>query len=80
MAFLIFRTFRDPDIKTDKELGINAATCGIKHKMIDEKFESITQELTLIKENHLKHIENDVSKIKTDIAIILDRESRPSKI
>jgi hypothetical protein len=79
MAFLIFRTFRDPDIKADKELGINAATCGIKHKIIDQKFESITQELTLIKENHLKHIENDISTIKTNIAIILDREDRPKQ-
>lgn len=77
MAFLIFRTFRDPDIKADKEIGINQATCGLKHKIIDDKFESIAQELTLIKENHLKHIESDVSKIKTDIAIILDRENRP---
>jgi hypothetical protein len=76
MAFLIFRTFRDPDIKADKQLGINAATCGLKHKIIDDKFESIASELTLIKENHLKHIELDVSKIKTDSAIILDRENR----
>lgn len=80
MAFLIFRTFRDPDIKADKEIGINTATCGIKHKIIDEKFESVAQELSLIKENHLKHIEADISTIKTNIAIILDRENRPTKL
>lgn len=78
--FLVYNYFAKKDISFDKTLGINGATCSLKHKIIDDKFESIAQELTLIKENHLKHIESDISLIKTDIAIILDRESRPTKI
>lgn len=76
MAFLIFRTFRDPDIKADKKIGISEATCEIKHKIIDERFDSISKELTLIKENHLAHIEKSVSKIETNVAILMDRENR----
>lgn len=76
VVFLIYKSFREPDIKADKMLGINAATCDIKHRIIDDKFEVVAKELTLIKENHLKHIESSIAKIETNVAIILDRENR----
>lgn len=76
VIFLVYRTFRDPDVKADKKLGINQATCQLKHRIIDDKFESIAKELTLIKENHLAHIEKSVAKIETNVAILMDRENR----
>lgn len=68
IMFLVYRHFADSDAKTDKKMGISAATCDLKHKGIDEKFSDIFIELRSIKENHLSHIERDINLIKVDQA------------
>jgi hypothetical protein len=76
VAFLVYKHFASADQAFDKTLGMNGTACDYKHRIIDDKFLTITQELKFIKENHLTHMEKDLSAIKTDIAIILDRENR----
>lgn len=76
VAFLVYKHFASADQAFDKTLGINGTACDYKHIIIGDKFLTITQELKFIKENHLTHMEKDLSSIKTDIAIILDRENR----
>jgi hypothetical protein len=76
VAFLVYKHFASADQAFDKTLGMNGTACDYKHRIIDDKFLTITQELKFIKENHLTHMEKDLSSIKTDIAIILDRENR----
>lgn len=68
MFFLIYQHFRNPDITADKKLGINEATCNLKHKTIDEAIATITRSMDLIKENHLRHIEGDIAKINEKMA------------
>ena len=89
VVFLIYKHFDRADQSVDKTLGINGATCEYKHRIIDEKFASMmeaikinAQDLKVIKDNHLAHMEKDLAGINTKIAIILDREERsnPKKI
>ena len=53
----VYKFSKDPDIKLDKEFTKMKSECELKHKFIDEN-------IVLIKENHLKHIESDVSNLK----------------
>lgn len=68
MFFLVYQHFRKPDIQADKQLGINEATCNLKHKTLDDAIATITKSMDLIKENHLRHIEGDISKINEKMA------------
>jgi hypothetical protein len=72
----VYKHFASADQAFDKKISIDGTACDYKHRIIDDKFLVITQELKFIKENHLTHMEKDLSAIKTDIAIILDRENR----
>ncbi len=49
-------------------------TCPLRHSIVNEKYDFVAKELTLIKENHLAHIEKSLSMINTNIAVILDRQ------
>ena len=80
-AFMIYRSYSEPNKKQDEEIAVGNATCELRHKGIDEKFLSINNEIVLIKENHLKHIENDVKNLQLGqerILTILD-ERLPKK-
>jgi hypothetical protein len=93
VVFLIYKYFENKDhslekkgLSVDKELGISGATCEYKHRMIDEKFAMMMDlikqqsvDMKFMKDNHLAHIEKDISSIKTDVAVILDRENRGAK-
>jgi regulatory protein YycI of two-component signal transduction system YycFG len=74
-VFLAWNYFLKKDNQFDKELGINDATCNLKHQAIDMKFVEITNELRFIKENHLSHIEKSIANIDKSIAVILDRQN-----
>lgn len=63
MIFLVYKTFRDPDIKTENELGIMQERCKLKHEGIDKDIGSINKNLSLLKENHINHIEADVKRL-----------------
>ena len=53
----VYKFSRDPDIKLGEELKVMKKECQLKHEFIDEN-------ILLIKENHLKHIENDIAELK----------------
>ena len=75
-VFIIYKHFERTDTGFDKKIGINSATCELKHRVIDGNFIDIASELRFIKENHLAHMEKDISDINKCIAVILDRQQR----
>lgn len=69
--FSVYDRFSKPDIKSAEKVALLEQGCLLKHKGIDEKFTSINNELTFIKDNHLKHIEADVRGLSdTQIKIL----------
>jgi hypothetical protein len=64
VVFAIYSYFRNPDITAEKNLAVMKAQCDLKHANINEN-------IFAIKENHLRHLESDVSQIKNDITKIL---------
>ena len=79
--FVVYDRFSKPDIEADNKIKLLEQGCKLKHSGIDEKFQAITETLTLIKENHLAHIEtrmNGVEKIQERILTTLE-ERLPRK-
>ena len=60
VMFLIYREFTAPDIESAKTIKEMQAKCELKHKYLDEN-------IITIKENHLKHLEADVTFIKGEL-------------
>lgn len=74
IMFAIYKYFRDPDINASTDIKLIKQNCEFKHKSIDE-------DIALIKNNHLAHIEKDIdmlSKNQIKILTILD-ERLPNK-
>ena len=63
MIILFYRTFRDPDIKTEKDVDVMRAQCVGKHNLIDQQIIQINENLNLIKVNHINHIETDIKEL-----------------
>jgi len=88
VMFLVYNHFRRPDIEADKEIQIGAATCSLKHKIIDENYAKIekgfgdlARELSLFKENGLNHIEAEQRLLReTQVKILTILEERNKKI
>jgi len=91
LVIAVYKFSADPDAKADKLMAINEVTCNEKHKRLDEiiaemkdRFINIDTSLTLIKENDIKHIENEMRKIsqqQTKILTILEyKEKEKEKI
>jgi len=86
LVIAVYKFSNDPDAKADKLMAINAVACNEKHKRLDEiiaemkdRFISIDTSLTLIKENDIKHIENEMRKIsqqQTRILTILEYKEK----
>jgi len=84
--FLVYNYFAKKDISFDKTLGINGATCLLKHKIIDENynkiekaFSLISEELHLFERNGLKHIEAEqkrLGEVQVKILTILEERLR----
>ena len=66
-----YRYFRDPDVKAEQDINQIKLTCKSKHEVIDKSIERNAKDLTLIKENHIAHIEKDIRDIQLDIIKIL---------
>jgi len=64
VMFLIYEKFRKPDTDNEKAIELINQRCEITHQNLDNS-------LLLIRENHLKHLEKDVSEMKIDIGKIL---------
>lgn len=63
IVIVVYKSITEPNKKQDEELAVNSATCNIKHDEIEKKFTNINENLSLIKENHLKHIEERISSL-----------------
>lgn len=71
IIFAIYKSFNDKDIKVGGRLDILDALIAEKERTHDRTFAAIERDMTLIKENHLKHIEEDISALKGDLKAIL---------
>lgn len=71
IIFAIYKSFAEPDIKAKNRMDVMDSNCNITHKNLDQKIISIEEDIKLIKENHLHHIEKDISDIKGDIKAVL---------
>jgi hypothetical protein len=85
IVIAVYKYSADPDIKNKTDIKEIELQCQFKHQRIDEviqeirgRYESIDKSIMLIKENDLKHIENNVRDIKntqTKILTILEMKS-----
>jgi len=90
MAIGFYRMFRDPDEKAAQDISNLKKGCVLKHERIDEvimeirdKFKSIDNALLMIKENDIKHIEQEmrrISDVQTRILTILEYEEKKKGI
>ena len=81
-----YKMFRDPDEKAERDISNLKEGCLLKHERIDEviaemrdKFKSIDNSLLMIKENDIKHIEQEMrrlSDVQTRILTILEYEEK----
>jgi hypothetical protein len=74
-AFTAYLHFRNPDIKADKQLGINKVACEEKHHRIDEINKEIKENMkelnntfALFRQNDFHHIEENTGKINERMA------------
>jgi hypothetical protein len=81
LVFGMFKGYFSDNKKQDGRIATIETSCGLKHKAIDDNFKNIDNSLSLIKENHLRHIEERVGAIEnkqTEIITILN-ERLPKK-
>lgn len=80
IVFTIYKSVREPDIKTDKQLGIIGEEFGKRDALCEMRHKNIDGNILMIKENHLKHMEKDIKdlneKMATVITIIEERIPR----
>ena len=62
----VYKFSRDPDVKAHEKISLIEQRCAMLHGNIDN-------DISLIKNNHLAHIETDISEIKTQIAVIISK-------
>lgn len=70
LVFVIYKTFRDPDVKAERDIKELNVQCNLKHQRIDEinretkeDIKEIRSDLKYMKENHLTHIERDINMV-----------------
>lgn len=81
IVIMFYRTFRDPDIKADNEIGLIKQGCILKHQGIDQQISQINKNLLFMRENHINHMEIDIKNLQLGqerIITILD-ERLPKK-
>lgn len=62
VIFTIYRYFREPDVKANKDIELLKQGCSFKHGAIDDQISSINKSISFIKDNHLTHIEASLQK------------------
>lgn len=71
IIFAIYKFFRDPDIKSEKNIALMQDQCVLKHQYLDKDIGNIYKEISDIRKNHLDHIERDINQLKIDVTRIL---------
>lgn len=64
VVFAVYKTFREPDIKADKDMALMKQGCEDKHKNLDATIAGIHESISFIQNNHLKHIEVDIKALQ----------------
>jgi len=64
VLFAVYQYFRKPDEDAEKEIALLKQGCGMKHSALDEMTASINAEISAIKNNHLRHIEESVRSLE----------------
>jgi len=80
-VFVIYRSYSEPNKKQDEEIAVGNATCELRHHNIDKNVQEIKESISLIKENHLKHIEERMNGLECQqikIFTILEERLPPS--
>lgn len=70
LVVAVYKFSRDPDEDAKNRLNLIEKTCVIRKEVYEKLFNTITRDIALIKENHLRHIELDIGKIKGDVKVI----------
>jgi len=70
IVIAIYKFSRDPDIEASTKIEILRNTCELRKEHYDKTAEETKNNIRDIKNNHLRHIENDVASIKGDIKSI----------
>jgi hypothetical protein len=82
-AFIIYRSYADPNKKQDEELAVGAKACELKHGVLDSNISEIKQTLSMIQENHLRHIEDRMGLVENNqtkiFTILEERLPRTNK-
>ena len=79
VLYAIYRTFSDPDIKSKNRLDIMEGQCQLKHSGLEKAIHEIKTDLKMVKENHLKQIENrlgNIEKTQERILTVLEYEKK----
>lgn len=71
LIIVFYRSYSDPDQKAKSDIRLIEERCQLKHDTVDSEISEIKNDIRFIKENHLKHIERDMSDVKGDIKSIL---------
>lgn len=83
IAFMIYRTFRDPDIKSDKNIAMIEETCKLKHTYLNRDISKMQSDLHDLKVNHIDHIEKvllpAINEKLATIATILNERLPPKQ-
>jgi len=64
VMFVVYNHFRDPDVNAKTEIELLKQSCRLKHLNVDEN-------ITMIKNNHLAHIEKDLADVQNTQTRIL---------
>lgn len=67
----VYRTFRDPDENAASRIRVLEQILEERKQTTERAIWLIQGEISLIKENHLHHIEKDISEVKGDIKALL---------
>jgi len=57
IVFVVYKQFTGPDIKAAEEIKVIKERCKLLHASLDNN-------ILMIRENHLKHIEEDIATLK----------------
>jgi len=71
MVIFAYKIFKDPDDEAKNRINLIEQGCKNRIKSCDKIFDSISTDLHDVKENHLRHIESDISDLKADVKSIL---------
>lgn len=87
MVVGFYKFFSKPAERANDRIALIEQACPIRHRRIDEvmeemrkRFESIDERLLLIKENDIKHIENEMRRMsETQVKILTILEYKDGK-